>query len=177
MALPKIELRSLAPNNKIPPSAKPQPPGRMPFIGERVSGVRNYTNNTETYTTFTIPGQIQLYTATESWVQITLTLATAGPVSIGTKAELLPVLGGAGRLLPTDVPIRFLLPRGNILYVAANAINRLSVQIEPMPFYEGLLQAVGNVGVAVASVGSAMGGVGAAAGQALGAVMQKIFAR
>lgn len=157
MALPKFSLPSLAKPNKVPTTAKPQPPGRIPMIGEKRAGVRNYTNHTETYTSFTVAGQQQLYIATESWVQITLTLQTAGPVSIGTRANLLPVLGGAGRLLPTDVPIRFLLPRGDILYVASNAVNRLSVQIEPMPFYEGVLQGLGNVGQAVIAVGQVLG--------------------
>jgi len=170
VAAPTISLRSLAPNNKIPLGARPLPPGRLPGLGEAVAQVRHSTSLTQQQTIFTTVGQSKLYVASQDWVRITLTLQTAGPVAIGTSADLLPVLSGKGLILATDIPVRFLLPRGNIVYIAANAVNRVSFQIEPQPFYEGLLQAVGNVGVAVS-------GVGAAAGQALGQVLRGLFSK
>jgi len=170
MAAPVINLRSLAPNNKIPAGAKPLPPGRLPGVGEAAAKVKNPTSHTQHQTIFTTPGQTRLFVAVQDWARITMTLQTAGPVAIGTSANLLPVLSGNGLLLPTDVPIRFLLPRGDTLYVAANAVNRVSFQVEPQPFYEGLLQAVGNVGIAVS-------GVGGAVGQVVGGLLKQIFQR
>jgi hypothetical protein len=157
MAAPKIELKSLAPNNKLPFAVGPQGPARMSPRGEVASGVENYTNHTEVSSVFTTIGQ-QTVLIAATWLQITMTLETAGPVAIGTRANILPVLSGAGRLLPTNVPIRFLLPRGDILYMSSNAVNRVSVQVEPFPFYDGLLQAFGNLSTIMNGLAGGIGG-------------------
>lgn len=79
-----------------------------------------------------------MYSA-ESWVQVRLLLETAGPVAVSTDEEILPVLSGKGRLLPTGDEIRFFLPPGNRLFIAANSIQRVAVTVEPLPFLYEIL--------------------------------------
>lgn len=116
---------------------------------------------TEVYSYFTnATGQTELLYSAENWVRLKLTLETAGPVSVGTSAELSPVLGGRGRLLNTTVEYEVYLARGTRFYVASDTINRLSVTIEPVPWLEQIAQdvvgAVGNVAATVAAAGTAI---------------------
>lgn len=143
MALPKLP--SIAPNTKIPPGSSPtERGGRLSPPGDNSAGVTNRTNHTEIYTLFTIVGQ-QLFYSAENWVWVTLTLETAGPVAVSTRADVLPVLSGKGMILATNIPARFLLPKGDRLTIAANAVNRVNVQIEPYPFYDGIIQGMGTI--------------------------------
>jgi hypothetical protein len=118
------------------------------------------THRTEVYSYFTAAdGETALLYSAENWVRIKLTLETAGPVSVGTAAELAPVLGGRGRLLDTSVEYEVYLARGTRFYVVADTINRLSVTIEPIPWLEQISQ---DVGAALANVAGTVGQVGAA---------------
>lgn len=94
--------------------------------------LRNY--NTEVYTYFTQPTGVtrELFTA-EFWLRATLTLETAGPVAVGTRQEIAPVLSGKGIILTTDIPVPFVLSRGDRLYIAAESINRVKIVREPLP--------------------------------------------
>ena len=97
--------------------------------------------HTEVYTRFPgppVPGQESnpMYSAQE-WVRVQLFLETAGPVSVGTRVDLFPVLSGKGILLPpSGEPVKLLLPKGDRLYIAAEAINRVKFIVEPIPFLE-----------------------------------------
>lgn len=95
---------------------------------------------TEMYTYIAKPptdGQLQvLYNADRQYVQVVLTLETAGPVAVATKQQMLPVLSGKGQLLETGVPLSFFLSKGNRLWVAATAINRIKVTVQPIPWLE-----------------------------------------
>jgi len=99
---------------------------------------------TDIYTYFTVPsGETELLYSSENWVRIELQLETAGPVSVGTREEVSPVLSGKGILLPTgDESIEFVLPKGNRLYVASGSINRVKVIVEPIPWIEQLLMQI-----------------------------------
>ncbi len=114
---------------------------------------------TEVYSYFTsASGQTELIYSAENWVRIKLTLETAGPVSVGTSAELSPVLGGRGRLLDTAVEFEVYLARGSRFYVISDSINRLSVTIEPVPWLE---QLAGDMVTALSSVAQTVANIGA----------------
>lgn len=98
----------------------------------------------QAFTYFTTPpksGQQYaiLYDADRMWAEVTLTLETAGPVAVGFSTNLVPVLGGSGRLLRTGQDTKLTVPQGATLYIAATAINRVSVIIQPYPFLEQML--------------------------------------
>lgn len=87
----------------------------------------------------------EVYDGSRLWAKITLTLETAGPVAVGTRANLLPVLGGNGVLLDTDEPITLTISKGDKLYIAANAVSRVKIQIESFPWLEQIAGTVFNI--------------------------------
>jgi len=94
---------------------------------------------TDAYEMFTTEiGPSKVFYSADQWVKIELMLETAGPVAISTRAEITPVLSGRGRLLITNIPIEYILPKGSRLYYAAENINRVGVKIEPIPWAEQL---------------------------------------
>jgi hypothetical protein len=97
-------------------------------------------------------GVSQLFYTADQWVRINLMLETAGPVAVSTRANIVPVLSGKGRLLTTDVPLEFVLPKGSRLYYAAENINRLAFTVEPIPWGEQLSTDIQRVAVAVRSL-------------------------
>lgn len=104
-------------------------------------GSSNDQNRADYLTYFTKPPEVGkptpvLYEANRNWTDVTLVLETAGPVAVGTRSTITPVLSGQGMLLTTDQPLSFRLAKGNKLYVAATAINRIKVQIQPVPWLE-----------------------------------------
>lgn len=118
------------------------------------------TYRTEIFTFFTEPGiQTTLYSA-ENWVRMKLTLQTAGPVAVGTRAELLPILSGKGVLLDTNVEYKVYLAKGTRFYIASGAVNRVTVTVEPIPLLEQLSGEIRAIGAAIGSAaGSIVGGV------------------
>ncbi len=79
-------------------------------------------------------GQSKQFYVTNRWIRVTLTLQTAGPVVVSTRAEVVPVLSGKGTSLVTGQPITFTLPRGSSLYYGCASVQRVSVIIEPVPW-------------------------------------------
>lgn len=79
-----------------------------------------------------------LYNGDRNWAKVTLTLDTAGPVVVGTRAELAPITSGRGWPLTTDQPIEFTIAKGSRLYIFSTALNRVKVQIAPIPWLEGI---------------------------------------
>ncbi len=79
-----------------------------------------------------------LYSANEQ-IRVRLSLENAGPVSIGTDEDLSPVLGGTGAQLTTDKEERFILSKGDRLFIIAETINRVKVIIEPIPYTPEIL--------------------------------------
>jgi hypothetical protein len=130
----------MTPTRPDPVSAQPTTPGAPPQP-------TNVDRNTQTYTYITRAtlaegeGTPVLYNGDRIWAKIILTLETAGPVAVGTLADIGPVLSGKGRLLVTNVPAEFIIAKTSRLYILATAINRVSVTIEPLPWMEQLANA------------------------------------
>ena len=98
-------------------------------------------HHTDIFTYFSVPdGESKLLYTAEEWMRIELVLETAGPVAVSTRQDVAPVLSGKGVLLaPSGEPLNFTLPRGDRLFIAAEAINRVKVIIEPIPWLEKIL--------------------------------------
>lgn len=79
-----------------------------------------------------------VYNGDRNWVRVTLTLETAGPVSVGNMSNLAPVLSGKGRLLQTGVPAEFYVAKGSRLWIESTGINRITRQVEALPWLEQL---------------------------------------
>jgi hypothetical protein len=88
---------------------------------------------TEINTYFTKVGGDHLLYQAESWVIIRLMLEGAGPVDVGTRDQIAPVLSGKGISLPQNVEIAFPLAKGNRIWITANTINRVRRIIQPVP--------------------------------------------
>jgi len=86
-----------------------------------------------------------LYNGDRLWAKITLTLQTAGPVAVGQQSNLRPVLGGQGTLLTPGVPYVVTIGKGTRLYIAANTVNRVAVQVEPFPWLENITGLAGRI--------------------------------
>lgn len=96
---------------------------------DRVTDIYTYI------TRVTTDSQI-LYNGDRQWALITLILESAGPVAVGTRTDLLPVLSGKGALLVTNVPYQITIAKTSRLYIVSTAVNRVSVKIEPPPWLE-----------------------------------------
>lgn len=94
-----------------------------------------------------------LYNGDRLWGRITVTLETAGPVSVGTMSSLDPVLGGNGTLLTTNVPVVFDIYKGTRLYILATGVNRVKLVVAPIPWLEMITGLVAKIaGGVVAAV-------------------------
>ena len=143
----------------VPPDSSATNPGQASF-----TQLKTPDTNSDNYTFFTTipiagqPDSTVLYTADRPWVRVTLILETAGPVAVGTKATITPVLGGAGILLPppsvggVGQPIVFNLAKGNKLYIASTSVNRVKVQIDPLPWLQDIFFLVQAVVAGIASL-------------------------
>ena len=129
------------------PGSAGQRPERSIAQGNPVGTTQGSSSNkTEVSTYITAVGKTDtIYDGSRLWARVTLTLETAGPVAAGTRQNLLPVLGGAGIVLDTDVPITFTISKGNQLYIAANAVSRVKIQIESLPWLEQIAGTVAQV--------------------------------
>lgn len=132
------------------PSRAGQRPNRDLATGMAVGTTQGSSSNkTEASTYITKVGSTDsIYDGSRLWARVTLTLETAGPVSAGTKQNLLPVLGGAGINLDTDIPREFTISKGNQLFIAADAVSRVSIQIESLPWLEQIAGTVAQVAAA-----------------------------
>lgn len=135
------------------PGSAGQRPERSIAKGNPVGTTQGTSSNkTDVSTYITKVGETDVvYDGSRLWAKVTLTLETAGPVAAGTKQNLLPVLSGAGIVLDTDVPIAFTISKGNQLYIAANAVSRIKIQIESFPWVEQIAGTVAQVADAATS--------------------------
>lgn len=99
--------------------------------------------HTNTYTRFTQPSdESELLLSAEpedGWTVVTLGLETAGPVAVGTNADITPVASGRGVLLPTTRDFSITLSPGDRLYLASDSINRIRVTTQPVPWGEAIV--------------------------------------
>lgn len=129
--------------SKIAPASTNRNIATVPAPSDSASAAEN---RIKIFTFFTNAGQTQnLYNGDRIWAKVTLTLETAGPVSVGEQASLQPVLSGGGLLLQTGEPTVFNVAKGNILYVACTSTNRIGVMIEAYPWLEIITGSVSAV--------------------------------
>lgn len=135
----------MASNNRLPPprvySTLDRPVGRpdrsIASAPKPATNQGQSQRRSDVYTYFTKVGVTdKLYDGSRLWVRIRLTLETAGPVAYGLKSNLIPVLSGKGVLLETDEPMEIELSKGDVLYIAANAVSRVKVEITAIPWLE-----------------------------------------
>jgi hypothetical protein len=100
------------------------------------NGLPTILRQTEIFTFNTTPGGTRLLYTAETWVLIRMRLDSAGPVDVGTKEQIDPVLSGKGISLDEEDWTEFTLTKGNRLYYAAGTVNRVKVIIEPTPWSE-----------------------------------------
>jgi len=139
-------------------------PGIDPH-SQSIQSVRDI-HKTDLYTMFTTAiGETREFYSAQSWVKITLRLETAGPVAVSTREQLLPVLSGLGTLL-SDEDLVFVLSKGNRLYYAAEAVNRIRVVIEPIAYGTEITrnQTHGTIDI-VKTLVNGFNGLGAAMGR------------
>jgi hypothetical protein len=116
-------------------------PGATALTAETTSDLSTFL------TTAVANGQPQvLYNGDRQQANVTLTLETAGPVTVSTRAAL-----KTGHVLQTGVPTTIPVAKGNRLYVAASGINRISVDVVPVPWQE---QQAGLLAQVVAGLGA-----------------------
>jgi len=100
------------------------------------------TKRTEIYTYQTVPdGRSKLLYSAESTVRVKMQLINAGPVAVGQREDISPVLSGKGILLsPGDGPIvDFVLTKANRLYIVSESINQVKFIVEPFPYLDDIL--------------------------------------
>lgn len=101
---------------------------------------------TDMYEIFTTTlGESVLFYSADQWVTVKLMLETAGPVAVSTRAEIVPVLSGKGRLLITNIPQEWVLPKGSRLYYAAENVNRIGWSVQPIPWMEQISMEIRRV--------------------------------
>ena len=103
--------------------------------GETPLQLETYRLQIQTYFTQASATTELMYSA-ENWVELELKLETAGPVSVGTDANLAPVNSGRGQLLDTNSPLVIQMPKGTRLYVTSQTVNRINLTIKPIPWLE-----------------------------------------
>ncbi len=88
--------------------------------------------STHIYTYTTVPdGQTRrLYDAKLS-VKVSMRLDTAGPVAMGTRHDLSPLLSGKGVLLNSEDWTDFELNLGDRLFIIAETVERVQFLIQP----------------------------------------------
>lgn len=120
-----------APNRDVAASSAPKP--------QADQGRADTRSKTSTYFTKADGETHIIYTGERMWAKITLVLETAGPVAVGTDQKLTPVTSGIGTLLVTNQEFVITIARGTRLYVAAESVNRIRLQIEPLPWMEQIV--------------------------------------
>lgn len=89
-------------------------------------------------------GETQLYQA-ESWVYLNLLLLDAGPVAVGTRENIAPVLSGKGGLLVQNETFRFPVRAGQRVFITANTVGRVRVTVEPVPLGAQILKLLASI--------------------------------
>ena len=130
LRLPGMRMRPIGAPIVVQPT--PGQPNYAKFAPPPLPTVKLSDTKTRMNTYFTKPGETSLLYSAEGWVFVRLTLEDAGPVSVGMDQNITPVLSGRGVLLPTNIERHFTMTKGDRIFIAAEAINRVSFTIEPM---------------------------------------------
>lgn len=121
--------------------AKPQPIAEQTGAGDIRTSITTY------FTKAPQPGGETpvLYNGDRNWARVTVMLETAGPVVVGNASSLLPVLSGKGQLLTTNIPVTFTIAKGTRLYIQSTGVNRVRLEVAPVPWLEQIAAGVGAV--------------------------------
>jgi hypothetical protein len=130
----------MTPTRPVRSDAKPTDPHAAPAPMGVDRGTQAYTYITKAVLPLSESTPI-LYNGDRLWAKITLLLETAGPVVVGTRADLGPVTSGKGRQLLTGVPMEFTIGKGERLYILATAVNLVGVTVEPYAWLEQIANA------------------------------------
>lgn len=103
------------------------------------------TGRTEISTYFTKAGGDFLLYEADNWVYLNLVLLDAGPVSVGNREQISPVLSGKGGPLIQGETYRFPVRKGGRVYITSNTVNRVRVTIEPVPLADQVLSMMGSI--------------------------------
>jgi len=128
--------------------------------GSEVTPSPSASDNRTLATTYFTKGPVNgestpiLYNGDRLWAKVTVVLETAGPVAVGTAANLTPVLSGKGQLLQTNVPREFWISKGTRLFVAATGVNRLALTIEPAAWLEQIAGFLSGVLAGISAIAS-----------------------
>ncbi|MDP2607254.1 MAG: hypothetical protein Q8S00_32355 [Deltaproteobacteria bacterium] len=133
-------MREMAKNLADPGEAGRSQPGQV--IVPQTTQQTVVKGRTDIFTHFTTAGGQALVFSAPKWTKVQLLLETAGPVVFGTRENILPVLGGKGALLLTNIPREFTLSPGDRLYIAATAGNRVQIFTEPYPWLEQMVNSL-----------------------------------
>lgn len=122
-----------------PMPARPNPTVASPEPIAAGGGQEDRATEIFTYNTivgFDKTGTPILYNGDRNWTEVTLILDTAGPVVVGNRAEITPIFSGKGFPLTTGEPVTFTIAKGTRLYIFSSAVNRVKVQLAPVPWLE-----------------------------------------
>jgi hypothetical protein len=86
----------------------------------------------------TDPGQTKLLIQPQSWMLVSVTCDTVGPVVVGANADLKQGTGQG--VVVTAVPRYLFMEPGESLYVFSDGTDRLSIAMHPMTWIAQLLQ-------------------------------------
>ena len=133
-ASPKTNYSSMLPSNASTVRTEASVP---------VPSARTPENTTEIYTYIAKPQPDRypqiIYNGDRQNARVTLTLETAGPCAVGNKQNIYPVLSGKGVLLETGVPLILTIAKGNRVWIASTAANRVKVEVQPIPWQEQIV--------------------------------------
>lgn len=135
------------PFNRMPTGFTRDRPNRS-LAGATPVGVNPGTaaNNVDIFTYQTTSGQTaMLYSGNRLSATITLVLQTAGPVVVGWKQQLKPVLAGLGWTLQTGQPFVIPIAQGQRLYIASSSVNLVNVTVAPTPWAEQIAGGVAQI--------------------------------
>ena len=99
----------------------------------------------EISTRFTKPGENTFVYQAESWVYLNFTLIDAGPVDVGTRDDIAPVLSGKGGPLVQNEVFRFPISKGQRVFITANTVSRVRMVIEAPPYGEQILSLLASI--------------------------------
>lgn len=93
-------------------------------------------------TIYTNPGVTDLLIQPTEYVVVSLVLLSAGPCVVGTDSQLTPLGSGKGVQLTTVPQYFFLSPNIDVLYIYADAVQRVTMAVHPMNAVREIINAI-----------------------------------
>jgi hypothetical protein len=109
-------------------------------------------NRADYYNFLTKTGSTQLLLSLPQWTKITMRLNTAGPVVVGTREQLDPVISGKGAPLVTDQEFEMLIGPNTRVYYFATGINSVTIKVEAIPWMLTIASLISDVVKAISGL-------------------------